>query len=56
MLFNVGRQNNELAYLSKYEIDFDDLKLYIMRFDDAEHIYWVILMHRNQLKVKIVNF
>ena len=27
-----------------------------MRFDDAERIYWVILMHRNQLKVNIVNF
>ena len=27
-----------------------------MRIDDAERIYWVILMHRNQLKVKIVNF
>ena len=27
-----------------------------MRFDDAERIYWVILMYRNQLKVKIVNF
>ena len=27
-----------------------------MRFDDAERIFWVILMYRNQLKVKIVNF
>ena len=27
-----------------------------MRFDDAERIYWVILMYRNQLKVEIVNF
>ena len=27
-----------------------------MRFDDAERIYWVILMYKNQLKVKIVNF
>ena len=27
-----------------------------MRFDDAERVYWVILAHRNQLKVKIVNF
>ena len=27
-----------------------------MSFDDAERIYWVILMHINQLKVKIVNF
>ena len=27
-----------------------------MKFDDTERIYRVILMHRNQLKVKIVNF
>ena len=26
----------------------------IMRFDAAERIYWVIVMHGNQLKVKIV--
>ena len=28
----------------------------IMRFDADERIYWVIVMHGNQLKVKIVNF
>ena len=28
----------------------------IMWFDDAERIYWVIVMHGNQLKVKIVYF
>ena len=32
------RQNNELAYICKYEVDFDDLRRYIMRFDDAERI------------------